>query len=119
MTNKNYDAIVIGMGMGGGTLGYSLAKKGLNVLFIDKGSNYNSPKSLKGNYSECFSDELFLEKERLKLSGRAFHQISEKSIKKYPFIGSGSGGSSALYGMAMERFFPEDFVARDTMTTET
>ena len=106
------------MGIGGGTIGYSLAKKGLSVLFIDKGSNYDSLESLKGNYSECFVDKTYDEKERLRLSGRAFDQILEKSEYKYPFIGSGTGGSSALYGMAMERFFPEDFNPREVTNND-
>src|SRR5579871_3196479 len=32
-----WDVIVIGAGMGGGTVGYSLATKGLKVLFLERG----------------------------------------------------------------------------------
>ena len=39
MKNK-YDAIIIGTGAGGGSIGYSLSKKGLRVLFIEKGLDY-------------------------------------------------------------------------------
>ena len=33
-----WDAVIVGAGMGGGTLGYALARKGLKVLFLERGS---------------------------------------------------------------------------------
>ena len=39
--------------------------------------------------------------------------ISGRFPKRFvPFIGSGTGGSSALYGMVCERFFAQDFTPR-------
>ena len=32
-----WDVIVVGTGMGGGTLGYRLARSGRKVLFVEKG----------------------------------------------------------------------------------
>ena len=110
MKNK-YDAIIIGTGAGGGSIGYSLSKKGLRVLFIEKGLDYKQ--SLKSNYAEHYKDKNKLWSETLKKSGRDFDYIFEKNKEKYPFLGSGSGGSTALYGMAMERFLKSDFEARE------
>lgn len=49
----------------------------------------------------------------LKRAGRFSQSIEDISTKRtqefLPFIGAGSGGSSKLYGMAMERFSPSDF----------
>ena len=40
--------------------------------------------------------------------------ISGRCSKRFvPFIGSGTGGSSALYGMVCERFFVRDFTPRE------
>ncbi len=32
-----WDAVIVGTGMGGATLGYSLARMGLKVLFLERG----------------------------------------------------------------------------------
>ena len=44
--------------------------------------------------------------------------ISGRFSKRFvPFIGSGTGGSSALYGMVCERFFVGDFPPGKTSAT--
>jgi choline dehydrogenase-like flavoprotein len=108
---KKYDAIIIGTGPGGGAIGYSLAKKGLKVLFIEKGISIDN-NSLKSNYAEHYKINNLSWPDILKNSGRDFDFIYDLETKKYPFIGSGAGGSSALYGMAMERFLDADFEQR-------
>ena len=47
-----YDAIIIGTGAGGGTIGHALSKKGLKILFIEKG--LINKDSLSGQYSEIY-----------------------------------------------------------------
>jgi choline dehydrogenase-like flavoprotein len=114
LMNTEYDAIIIGTGIGGGTTGHALAKKGMKVLFIEKGlNNHNNQSSIKGNYAEVSFNNKFNNKNILKNSGRYFDNLIENT-SKIPFIGSGTGGSSAIYGMAMERFFPLDFEKRDS-----
>ena len=109
-----YDAIIIGTGAGGGTIGHALSKKGLKILFIEKG--LINKDSLSGQYSEIYKshniDNLSWS-EILKRSGREFDSITESKKEKYPFVGSGVGGSTALYGMAMERFIKNDFEPRE------
>ena len=39
-------------------------------------------------------------------------EVIGKPRRFIPFLGSGTGGSSALYGMVLERFFPQDFTPR-------
>ena len=115
---SEWDVIVIGTGMGGAALGYTLAKAGKSVLFVEKGkSHLNNKLSLKGDYAE----KSFLgqqntnlnRKEILVRAGRWSDKIEDISYacsrRFTPFIGSGTGGSTALYGMALERFFPTDF----------
>lgn len=118
--------------MGGGTVGLKLAERGASVLFIEKGHSHLEPaEPLTGNFAEAFlpggsahghnsashpSTAPLDRTETLAAAGRYCDTISDISQKKRPkhftpFIGSGTGGSSALYGMALERFFPEDFDA--------
>jgi choline dehydrogenase-like flavoprotein len=37
-TNSHYDAIIIGTGVGGGTLAYNLADTGKRVLLLERGT---------------------------------------------------------------------------------
>lgn len=116
---ESWDVLVVGTGMGGGTLGHALAKAGKKVLFCEKGRNPfdGDPGALLGRYAETFKDRPGVltpsDREILKGAGRystALHDVSGHKPRDFvPFIGSGSGGSSALYGAALERFFPADF----------
>lgn len=120
ITRRHWDAIVVGTGMGGATLGYALAKAGKNVLFCEKGKSAHSSASLAG----CYAEELLEnsnksnsnKSEVFKNAGREWLEIEDRTKTRVrthiPFIGAGTGGSSALYGMALERFFPEDFTPR-------
>lgn len=117
-----WDVIVIGTGMGGGTLGYELARQGRRVLFLEKGrSSILSAPAIQGAYPEETFDLAELSDaehdERLAMAGRNIHWFSDTTPgarpKMFrPLIGSGTGGSSALYGMVTERFFREDFTPR-------
>ncbi len=112
--STEWDYIIVGTGMGGATIGYALAKAGKKVLFLEKGQDYqNNPKALKGNFLEEF-----ISKEDVQgtagdycNAGRANMEIWDaangKTLK--PLLGSGSGGSTALFGMVMERLWPQDF----------
>ena len=37
VTSRHWDVIIVGTGVGGATVGHSLALAGLNVLFLEKG----------------------------------------------------------------------------------
>jgi choline dehydrogenase-like flavoprotein len=122
-TDQTWDVVIVGTGMGGATLGYALAKAGLSVLFCERGRSYpgsGAKNSLCGDYPETFADDPWHDqvefKDILRRGGRHDEEILDRSDRRskpfIPFIGSGIGGSSALYGMALERFFPADFVPR-------
>ncbi|MBX7230628.1 MAG: GMC family oxidoreductase [Bdellovibrionales bacterium] len=114
-----WDVIVIGTGISGGTIGYSLAKSGKLVLFLEKGLADLTPQPdlIRGSFPEShFKNNLVVgseEKEILTKSLRCTEVISDLSLNKnidfIPFLGQGAGGSSSIYGAAMERFFPADF----------
>jgi choline dehydrogenase-like flavoprotein len=116
-----WDIIVVGTGMGGATLGYALAKAGKRVLFCERGrSHLDKSSALMGDYAEHFFHRPAVAQRQHKTilaqAGRYTDLIEDFSGSQprshIPFIGQGTGGSSALYGMAMERFFPEDFYPR-------
>ena len=119
---RHWDAIVIGTGMGAATAGYALAKAGKRVLFCEKGkSSLGKTGTLRGGYAEQFFARCEApnakHRDVLSRAGRCHSEIEDRSsgrsMKFIPFIGSTTGGSSALYGMALERFFPCDFFPRE------
>ncbi len=117
-----WDIIVVGTGMGGGTAGYSLAGSGRKVLYVEKGRSTlpGVPGTIRSAMPELAeplttrsADRYF---EALARGGRSTDEVEDISgrfAKRFvPFIGSGTGGSSALYGMVCERFFAQDFTPR-------
>ncbi|MFO0948700.1 MAG: GMC family oxidoreductase [Planctomycetota bacterium] len=117
-----WDAVVVGTGMGGGTVGHALAKAGRKVLFLEKGLSYHTPgdQPFPDRMPEEESGYLSLTREDkvklLRRGGRSVDAIEDisrgRQVDFRPFIGSGTGGSSALFGMVMERFYPSDFSPR-------
>jgi choline dehydrogenase-like flavoprotein len=113
-----WDAVIVGTGMGGSTLGLALARAGQRVLFVEKGlSHLDGSGAMLGSYAETAFPEPVAphagHRDTLQRAGRYTETVEDRSgaraTRFIPFIGSGSGGSSALYGMALERLFPSDF----------
>jgi choline dehydrogenase-like flavoprotein len=117
-----WDVIVVGAGMGGGMLGYSLARAGRRVLFVEKGRSTlpGTPGTIRAAMPELAEPRAARSAETyydaLARAGRSTDEIEDisgrRSKRFVPFIGSGTGGSSALYGMVCERFFAQDFTPR-------
>ncbi len=117
-----WDVIVVGTGMGGGMLGYSLARSGRRVLFVEKGRSTlpGTPGTIRAAMPELAEPQAYRSPagyyDALARAGRSTDEIDDISgrfPKRFvPFIGAGTGGSSALYGMVCERFFAQDFTPR-------
>jgi choline dehydrogenase-like flavoprotein len=109
------DVLIAGTGAGGATFGYALAKAGRSVLFVEQGPDLDAPEALRGAPPEATSHYRSADAtERRDLLIRAGRNpeaygdgVSADSF--VPFIGYGTGGSSSLYGMVLERRYPHDF----------
>jgi len=119
--HTHWDIVIIGTGMAGATLGHALAQAGKKVLFCEKGQSLlDSHQGFRGDFAETFfpspSPPDTKNRDILLKAGRSAEVLDDNSGRKtrrsIPFIGIGTGGSSSLYGYAMERLFPADFTPR-------
>jgi choline dehydrogenase-like flavoprotein len=115
-----WDAIIVGTGVGGATLGFGLAQAGKQVLFIEKGKDLDASdtRAIRGATVEALPEYSNADEDArgdlLARGGRASDRFLNESTGRsvLPEIGCGTGGSSAVFGMVLERFFPEDFTPR-------
>jgi choline dehydrogenase-like flavoprotein len=97
-----WDVVIVGAGMGGSTVGLSLAKQGLSVLFLERGR----PASRFTWGAEATDADL----EARGVWPRRFEFESDgKKATVCLMLGTGPGGSSAIYGAALERLRRIDF----------
>jgi choline dehydrogenase-like flavoprotein len=102
---RDWDLIVVGTGMGGGTLGRALAEKGWSVLFLEKGrSGFRSERQ---GLNPLVSDP----QARL-VRGYWPDKVTQLSGQRensfFAPLGCGVGGSSVFYAGTLERPEPRD-----------
>lgn len=106
ITGKRWDVIVIGTGIGGGTIGRRLAERGLSVLFVEKGRT-----GYRAEQNHMAGDEVHDPEARLVRGSwpdLARASIDGRERRFYPAIGATVGGSSAFYAATLERPEPHD-----------
>ena len=117
LARQEWDVVVVGTGIGGATIGHGLARKGRKVLFCERGFARQAGLA-EGDYAERLCSPITrptstMDAKTLHRAGRwptPVVDMTGKGGRNYiPFMGSGVGGSSALYGMVMERFTERDF----------
>jgi len=122
---KNYDAIIIGSGAGGGTVAYRLTIAGMRVLLLEQGPKFNPLKDYPlgkndwerwDHFEKKNPDSYISEPQELEdkagwlmstLHGRRFSQLN-KSRFKY-VRASGIGGSTLRYQAETHRFSTHAF----------
>jgi choline dehydrogenase-like flavoprotein len=96
---REYDAIVIGTGAGGGTLALHLAQAGKKILILERGS-FMPQEKLNWDTSAVFLDNRYHTKETWQdKDGKPLHPQQAYFV----------GGQTKVYGAAMFRMRAEDF----------
>jgi choline dehydrogenase-like flavoprotein len=101
---RTWDVAIIGAGLGGGTLGHALAMRGRSVLFIERGYQ-QSPGAQLADSDVSTHGQL----QRGWWPAEFTHRQGTSSHTFQHPVGCGTGGSSGIFGMVMERFRPADF----------
>ncbi len=101
---RDWDVIIIGTGIGGATVGLSLAREGLSVLFLEKGGRIGA----SDENDEAATPELRL------AQGRWPHPVSRRQTngdltRFYAAVSCALGGTSIHYAAALERMPAVDF----------
>lgn len=107
-----WDVVVVGAGAGGATAGYALAQRGRSVLFLERGKPLETdPSVIRGVGLSWRGDpEAAL---RHGWWPEAMHARQGPWLTPVTQItGCGTGGTTALFGMVMDRFRPQDFMPR-------
>ncbi|MBO9397916.1 GMC family oxidoreductase [Shimia sp. R9_2] len=104
-TARTWDVIVIGTGMGGGTIGRRLAERGLSVLFVERG-----PIGVRAEEHDLNPD--IWDREARLVRGY-WPEPLEATVNGLSTtfnapLGAGVGGSSVFYAAALERPAPHD-----------
>jgi len=108
-----WDVVVVGAGLGGGVVGLTLARQGLKVLFLEQGTA-TSPLGVPQRRS-FWQRALRADDgpERRAAMGRWPNciRVARRGRTRdfLPAMGAGPGGSSAIYGAALERLRRIDF----------
>ncbi|KGJ04459.1 Choline dehydrogenase [Paracoccus halophilus] len=100
LTSREWDAIVIGTGVGGGSVGRSLAEAGLSVLFVEKGPDLGDEPPMALEIGD--SDPAH------RLARGAWPRLLEfeldgRQIETDGMVGAAVGGTSIYYAATLER----------------
>lgn len=108
-----WDVVIVGAGLGGGVIGLTLARQGLKVLFLEQGKAtfpLGVPQRRSIWRRALRPDD---GPERRAAMGRwpnSIRVVTRGRTRDFlPSMGSGPGGSSAIYGAALERLRRLDF----------
>jgi choline dehydrogenase-like flavoprotein len=96
---KDYDLVIIGTGMGGGTLAYALRNSGRKVLMLERGDFLPSE-------PENWNPEAVFAQTRYKPKEQWFDQHGHPF---FPGVHYFVGGNTKVYGAALPRLRKEDF----------
>jgi choline dehydrogenase-like flavoprotein len=96
---ETYDLVIIGTGMGGGTLAYALRESGLKILLLERGDYLPIE-------PENWSSEAVFKEKRYKPKEQWFDEAGRPFA---PGVHYFVGGNTKVYGAALPRFRREDF----------
>lgn len=105
MIDRVWDVIIIGTGIGGGTIGRALAERGQSVLFVEQGPD--GPRAEQTALNPGLADPVARSVRGL-WPNPVTALIDGQNREFFAPLGSGVGGSSVFYAATLERPAPHD-----------
>src|SRR5437764_8074742 len=107
-----WDVVVVGTGAGGAAAGFALARAGRSVLFLERRKSLDTddtivrgkPFSWNGDAGEALRHGWWPD--------ALNYRNGSRDVEATPPIGCGTGGTTAVFGMVMDRLRPDDFTPR-------
>jgi choline dehydrogenase-like flavoprotein len=99
MVQMQYPVVIIGSGIGGATTAYALARRGIEVLIVERG-DYLPVEPENWSEHAIFIDKRYKPKETW---------LDDKEKEFVPGVHYFVGGNSKVYGAALPRFRTSDF----------
>jgi choline dehydrogenase-like flavoprotein len=107
-----WDVVVIGSGAGGATAGFALARAGRSVLFLERGKLLHQDPSVTRGQPFSWTGDAEAALRHGWWPDCVYRRDGEREVAEHLPLGCGSGGSTALFAMVMDRFRPQDFEPR-------
>jgi choline dehydrogenase-like flavoprotein len=99
LADRSYDIVIVGSGMGGGTLAYVLRDSGAQILLVERGDFIPSEPE-NWSVDAVFSDGRYKAKDRWQAADGRWYE---------PGLTYAVGGNTKVFGAALPRFRPSDF----------
>jgi choline dehydrogenase-like flavoprotein len=99
LATRRYDVVIVGSGMGGGTLAYTLKDSGAKVLLIERGDFIPSEPE-NWDINAVFVEGRYKAKERWQSADGHWYE---------PGLTYAVGGNTKVFGASLPRFRPSDF----------
>lgn len=97
---RQWDVIVVGAGIGGGSIGRQLAERGLSVLFVEKGPFGHDTEQ---QYLRTDLEDPYARRIRGYWPKPVAATIDGRDLQFFGAIGAGVGGTSSFYAATLER----------------
>ena len=107
-----WDVVVIGTGAGGATAGLALAQRGKSVLFLERGKALDRDPSVRRGQPFAWDGGTDSALNHGWWPEPLTRRYGPHHVAGNQPIGSGTGGSTSVFGMVMDRLRPEDFTPR-------
>jgi choline dehydrogenase-like flavoprotein len=114
-----WDVVVVGTGAGGATAGFALARAGKSVLFLERGKLLDRDPTVVRGEPFSWNDDANDALRHGWWPDHLYRRDGGADVGSYVPLGSGTGGSTSLFGMVMDRLRPEDFTPRRCHPTAT
>ena len=106
LSDRDWDAVIVGAGMGGGAAAFALARHGRSVLLLEFGG---SAQDLSAGAVDNTAGNPVVRKAAGWWPEQMVAVLDGRERRQYLSLGCGVGGSSVRYAASLDRMVRRDF----------